>query len=42
MGQIWSAKTSDGAKLAKDTVVKIVGIEGVKVIVAKAEEGEKQ
>ena len=42
MGQIWSAKTSDGAKIAKDTVVKIVGIEGVKVIVAKAEEGEKQ
>lgn len=42
MGQIWSAKTEDGSKLAKDTIVKIIKIEGVKAIVAKVEEGEKQ
>ena len=42
MGQIWSAKTIDGTKLAKDTVVKVVSIEGVKVIVAEVREGEKK
>lgn len=34
MGQIWSARAEDGSVIPKDTLVKIMKIEGVKLIVA--------
>ena len=34
MGQIWSARSENGAVIPKSTLVKIIKIEGVKLIVA--------
>lgn len=38
MGQIWSAKTADGAPLETGTAVRIVALEGVRVVVEKINE----
>lgn len=38
MGQIWSAKTADGAPLEAGTAVRIVALEGVRVVVEKISE----
>ena len=35
MGQVWSAKTADGAPLETGTAVRIVALEGVRVVVEK-------
>ncbi len=34
-GMDWTARTADGSVVSKDSVVKIISIEGVKVIVEK-------
>lgn len=34
-GQIWSAKTINGESIDKDTVIKVIGIKGVKLIVQR-------
>lgn len=38
MGQIWSAKTADGTPLETGTAVRIVALEGVRVVVEKISE----
>ncbi len=38
MGQIWSAKTVDGAPLETGTAVRIVALEGVRVVVERINE----
>lgn len=35
MGQVWSAKTADGAPLETGTAVRVVALEGVRVVVEK-------
>jgi len=37
MGQIWSAKTADGAPLEAGTAVRVVALEGVRVVVERIE-----
>ena len=38
MGQIWSAKTADGTPLETGTTVRVVALEGVRVVVEKISE----
>ena len=37
LGKIWSARSSDGARIEKDSVVTVLRIEGVKLIVELSE-----
>ena len=37
-GQVWTARSADGSKISKDTLVKIESISGVKLIVSKFKE----
>lgn len=41
-GQIWSAKTRDGNLIAKDTLVEILAIEGVKLVVRKSNKDKEE
>ena len=38
LGQCWSAKSKNGSKIEKDTIVKISALEGVKVVVEVVEQ----
>ncbi len=37
LGKVWSARSADGARIAKDSVVTVLQIEGVKLIVELSE-----
>ena len=39
-GQVWSARSADGAMIAPGTEVEVLGIEGAKIIVKETNQGE--
>ena len=40
-GSVWTARTEDGPPIPKDAVVRVLRIEGVKLIVAPLQTAEK-